>query len=75
MFFCCGEEDVSDGGYVLQHTTYTVSLMNPAESSRLSRRGGVGLAESGDPDDDQDGGYVPSLEGNMMYQHEVPRHL
>ena len=33
-----------------------------------------GLADSGDPDDDQDGGYVPGLEGNMMYRHECHGH-
>ncbi len=28
----------------------------------------------GDPDDDQDGGYVLGLEGNMLYQHECHGH-
>ena len=27
-----------------------------------------------DPDDDPDGGYVPGLEGNMLYQHECHGH-
>ena len=59
-----------------------LSLMGPTGNGRLRDQGTSlrmvpGRGDSNDPedpDDDPDGGYVPGLEGNMLYQHECPGH-
>ena len=70
-----GEENVDDGGH--EPTTPPKSDGSDREQSSKRPRD---IAEEtlmpgpGDPDDDQDGGYVLGLEGNMLYQHECHGH-